>query len=95
MPDLAPTRATALASPLHQFTGWLLTINCPACRVLRTVEINTLMARRGGLISVGQVVAKLHCQRCGSAPDWVRLADGTKGAAQGPVREVMLVQDRL
>jgi hypothetical protein len=94
MPDLPPTRATALASPLHRFTDWLLTVNCPGCRVLRIVEINTLMASRGGLISVGQVVAKLHCQRCGSAPDWVRLADGTAGSERGPVRAVMLVQDR-
>jgi hypothetical protein len=27
--------------------------------------------------------------------DWVRLADGLKGQAQGPVREVILVQYRL
>ena len=95
MPDLAPTRATALASPLHQFTGWFLTVNCPGCRVLRTVEINALVESRGGVITVGEVVVKLRCSSCGSAPDWVRLADGTKGTTQGPVREVMLVQDRL
>ena len=59
MPDLAPTRATALASPLHQFTGWLLTVNCPGCRVLRTVEINTLILNRGGgAISVGEALLR-------------------------------------
>jgi hypothetical protein len=95
MSALAPTRATALASPLHRFTGWFLTVNCPGCRVLRTVEVNTLILNKGGgAISIGEAVAKLRCSRCGSAPDWVRLADGTAGSERGPVRQVMLVQDR-
>jgi hypothetical protein len=95
MPDLAPTRATALASPLRQFTGWRFTMNCPGCRVLRSLAVETLMPNNGGAITVGETVARLRCQRCGSAPDWVRLADGLKGQAQGPIREVMLVQERL
>jgi hypothetical protein len=95
MPDLAPTRATALASPRRQFTGWTITANCPACHVLRSRTVETLMVTNGGAITVGEVVARLRCKRCGGKPDWVRLADGLKGQAQGPIREVMLVQDRL
>jgi hypothetical protein len=42
----------ALASPLHQFTGWLLAMNCPGCRVLCSVEINLLVESRGAGRSV-------------------------------------------
>jgi hypothetical protein len=95
IPDLAPTRATALASPLRTFTGWTLTMFCPDCRKLRSRSVETLMNLYGtGAVSLGDVVARFRCHRCGSKPDWVRLADGLKWQAQGPIREVMLVQDQ-
>jgi hypothetical protein len=39
MPPIAPTRATALASPLRVFAGWQVAASCPACRVLRIVKL--------------------------------------------------------
>jgi hypothetical protein len=47
---LAPTRVAALASPLRQFTGWTITANCPACRILRSRTVETLMVANGGAI---------------------------------------------
>jgi hypothetical protein len=94
MPDSAPTRATALASPLRQFTGWTLTMNCPACRVLRSLSVEALMSQHAGAVTtVAAVIARFRRRRCGSEPDWVRLADGQKWQGR-PVREVMLLQDR-
>ena len=65
----------------------------PEPRLAWLVVINTLIG--GGVVTVGRVIARLRCSSCGSAQDWMRVADGTKGTTQGPVREVMLVQDRL
>jgi hypothetical protein len=90
MPALAPTHATALASPLHQFAGWHLLVNCPGCRMLRTVQIDALIERQGGAITVGQVVARLRCRTCDTTPDWVQLADGLRGRTR-EVREVTLL----
>jgi hypothetical protein len=44
--------------------------------MLRTVEVKTLIDRRGGSILLGDAVTKLRCRTCGRAPDWVQLADG-------------------
>jgi hypothetical protein len=71
MAGSSPTRATALASPLQQFAGWLRTVNCPVCRALRTIEVATLIASNGGSISIGAAVQRLRCHACGNAPDWV------------------------
>jgi hypothetical protein len=90
MASSSPTRATALASPLQQFAGWLLTVNCPGCRVLRMIAVATLIASKWWLDQHGRCGAS---HTCGNAPDWVRLADGIKGSAR-VVQEVMLVQDR-
>ena len=93
MTSLPPTRATALASPLHAFAEWHLTVNCPSYRVLRKVEISKLIDSSGGSAILGIVIRRLRCQSCGSAPDWVRLSDTEKRRGR-EVREVMLVQDR-
>jgi hypothetical protein len=65
MASSSPTRATALASELRQFAGWLLTVNCPGCRVLRTVTVETLMTSHGGAISLGNVVRRLRTTSSG------------------------------
>jgi hypothetical protein len=91
--SLTPTRSTALASPLHAFAEWHLTVNCPDCRVLRKVEINKLIDSSGGSAILGIVIRRLRCQSCGSAPDWVQLSDRQKERGR-KVGEVMLVQDR-
>ena len=93
MTSLPPTRATALASPLHAFAEWHLTVNCPSCRVLRKVEISKLIDSSGGSAILGIVIRRLRCQSCGTAPDWVQLSDGEKERGR-EVRKVMLVQDR-
>src|SRR3954470_2708316 len=38
-----PTRATAMASPLRDYTGWYISANCPACRILGTVAADELL----------------------------------------------------
>jgi hypothetical protein len=90
-PPLSPTRATALASPLPAFAGWELAVRCPICMVVRTVLVDDLVAHRGRAILLGDVVAWLRCRACGTAPDWVKLANGTPGTADGPVREILIV----
>jgi hypothetical protein len=39
---LAPTRATALASPLSAFAGWLLLPHCSRCKVMRQIKVDQL-----------------------------------------------------
>jgi phage FluMu protein Com len=87
--SLPPTRATALASPLHAFAEWHLTVNCPSCRVLRKVEISKLIDSSGGSAILGIVIRRLRCQSCGSPAERVQLA-----WRDPAVRQVMLVQDR-
>jgi hypothetical protein len=65
----------------------------PTCRMLRTVEIKTLIDRRGGSILLGDAVARLRCRTCGSAPDWVQLAGGVRWRAR-QVRQMVLVNNR-
>jgi hypothetical protein len=75
MSDLPPTRATALASPLRQFMGWMLTMNCPRCRVLGTVKVETFINSRGGTFTVGEVVAR--CAAGDAAPHQTGCASPT------------------
>ena len=69
----------------------------PRLRVLRTVEINALVENRGGgVITVGEVVVKLRCsslRQCAGLGATGRR--DRRSTTQGPMREVMLVQDRL
>jgi len=90
MPALAPTRSIALVTPLHAFAGWHLDAPCPECRVIKQIRINDLIAREGAEKKLGEVVSRLRCQTCGTAPTSVELADGFPGMAK-PVRKVMLV----
>lgn len=91
MPALAPTRSIALLTPLHAFTGWHLDAHCPECRVIKQIKIGDLIAREGAEKKLGDVVSRLRCQTCGTAPTSVELTDGYPGMAR-PVRRVILVK---
>jgi phage FluMu protein Com len=67
MPELSPTRATALASEIRHFAGWLLLVHCPRCRELREVPVHDLIQRVGAATLLGEVVPHLRCQECGTA----------------------------
>lgn len=90
MPELSPTRSTALQSELRHFAGWLLLANCPRCCVLRQLAVDELVQRVGAEKLMVDVVHRLRCQDCGTAPTWAKLADGIEGTARA-VRSVMLV----
>jgi hypothetical protein len=79
---MSPTRSTALASEIRHFAGWHLLVNCPRCRELRPLDVNTLIPRVGAEKLLGDVVRRLRCQTCGTAPSWVKLAHSTEGAAR-------------
>jgi hypothetical protein len=91
MPELSPTRATALQSEIRHFAGWMLLVHCPRCRMLRQLDVNDLIPRVGAAKLLGDVVGRLRCQTCGMASGWVKLADGIEGTAR-KVRSVMLVE---
>jgi hypothetical protein len=69
---LAPTRATALASPLSDFYGWNLLPHCARCRVMRQIRVDQV----GSGTLLRDVLPRLRCQRCGDPPRAVKLSDG-------------------
>jgi hypothetical protein len=91
MPELSPTRSTALQSEIRHFAGWQLAMHCSRCRDGRDLQVNALIQRIGGGKLLGDVVGRLRCQDCGTAPTWIKLADGIEGTAR-KVRSVMLVE---
>ena len=91
MPELSPTRATALQSEIRHFAGWHLALHCPRCRMGRNLQMDALIKHVGAEKLLGDVVRRLRCQDCGTAPDWIELADGVQGTAR-KVRSVMLVE---
>jgi hypothetical protein len=90
MPALSPTRTTALQAEIRHFAGWHLAMHCTRCREGRDVQVDALVRRVGAEKLLGDVVRRLRCQDCGTALDWIRLADGVPGTAR-VVRSVMLV----
>ncbi len=84
------SREEALAAPLAQFPGWHLSIACPACRLVVQLRCEGLAGVHPGT-TVGGVVARLRCSRCGGRPSSVRLADGAPGMGRAVVQEVELL----
>jgi len=87
---LAPTRSDVLATELRHFAGWILSVSCPRCRVLRLLAVDKVIARVGAAEVVRDVLPRLRRQTCGTQPDWVKLADGVEGTGR-PVRRVQLL----
>jgi hypothetical protein len=58
---------------------------CTRCRWMNPIQ------RVGGAKLLGDVVPRLRCQGCGTAPTWVKLVDGIERTARR-VRSVMLVE---
>jgi hypothetical protein len=71
---IAPTRATALASALHDFRGWQLLAHCPRCRVMRQIPVNRLAGQVGDGMLLRDVLPRLRCHRCGEPPRAVKLS---------------------
>lgn len=86
--DLA--RDEALAAELAAYPGWHLSIACPVCRLLVQLRCDDLARTLPGL-TVGKVVARLACSRCGGRPSSVVLADGAPGMGRTKVRRVELL----
>lgn len=84
-------RSDALGSPLARFTGWHLSIACSACRVLVQLRVSDLDATLPEQ-TMGHVVERLRCSRCGSQPSSVVLADGAAGMGRAEVRRVQLME---
>ena len=49
----------------------ILNVGCLRCRELRELRVFRLAGRIGGRHTVGDVVPRLRCSRCGEAPDYV------------------------
>jgi hypothetical protein len=82
MAPLTPTRATAIASALSDYRGWMLYPHCARCRVLRQMPVNELAHQVGSGTLFRDLLARLHCHRCGD-PRSVKLSDNGR-----PIREV-------
>jgi hypothetical protein len=91
--DIMLTRATALRGLLIGFAGWQMSIHCPACRLVVQLRCADIDGTLPGL-TVGEVVARLRCSRCGGRPSSVVLADGAPGMGRAVVRHVELFGPR-
>lgn len=80
----------ALARPLAEFGGWRLHIDCPSCRLLVQLSCDGLAGTLPGR-TLGDVVARLACSRCGGKPASVTLTDGAEGAGQAGRQAVRLL----
>jgi hypothetical protein len=72
---LAPTRATALATPLSAYRGWAILPHCANCRVMRQLAVDRLAQQVGSGTLLRDVLPRLRCSRCGEAPQGVLLCD--------------------
>lgn len=91
----APSETDAAKlSRLSMFDGWQLSANCPRCRLIRRVMISDLIAQLGKETIIGDIVARLRCQTCGTHPDWVCLADGVEGMGRKVQRITLVEQPR-
>jgi hypothetical protein len=84
---LAPTRATALASPLSAYRGWNLLPYCARCRVMYQIRVDQLAEQEGDGTLLADILPRLRCQRCEEPPQGVKLSDA--GGPSG--REVWLM----
>ena len=73
---LAPTRASALASPLAIYCDWNLLIHCAGCGRLRQLPVSELADRVGRRTLLRDVLPWLRYQEGGSPPRAVKLSDG-------------------
>ena len=60
-------RYAVLESPLRDFDGWLIAIDCgnPECRRDRIYSLGELAGFYGGTVKVAEVLRRLRCQDCG------------------------------
>lgn len=83
------TRAAALAAPLRQFQAWHMLVFCERCRLLVRLDVDRLVSRQGDK-TVGAVVQRLRCSRCGSSPASITMANGAPGGGQADMQRVEL-----
>ncbi len=81
----------ASAAEMAAFPGWHLSIACPACRLVVQLRCDDLARTLPGL-TVGEVVPRLKCSRCGRRPSSVVLADGAPGMGRASERRVELLE---
>ena len=65
------TRASVLASELHEFLGWHILYHCPGCGSSSDKTVNCLAKRYGVDVEVYTVTRKLRCAKCDVEPDEV------------------------
>jgi hypothetical protein len=85
-------RRAVLESPLAEFSGWLLALDCgaPQCRRDRVYALAELAGMVGAQTTVGALLRRLRCHECGGRPSAVFLETGPELAARGRLRRVAL-----
>jgi hypothetical protein len=85
-------RHAVLESPLGDFAGWRLAVDCGTsdCRRDRAYDLGELARVLGSRITMGAVLRQLRCQTCGARPDSVFLEAGDEMQARGHARRVAL-----
>ena len=83
-------RRAVLESPLRDFEGWLVAVDCggPGCRRDRVYSLADLAGLYGGTVTVGEVVRRLRCQECGGRAQKATLRTGI--AHRGMARSLEL-----
>jgi hypothetical protein len=81
-----------LESPLVEFTGWNLAVDCgaPQCRRDRLYNMEELAGTIGRQTTIGVLLRRLRCRDCGGRPSAVFLQTGPEMAARGRARRVAL-----
>lgn len=84
------TRSEALYTTLADLRGWHLSIHCATCRNIRDLHLEHIPRQAETL---GIIVMRLRCSRCGRRPDRVTVADGVPFTGSSrPVTELVLIE---
>ena len=86
-------RLAVLGSPVAEFVGWRLAIDCGTADFggERAYAVAALVATHKGARTIGQLVQRLRCHRCGRTPLSVYLEIGPEMATRARFRRVALI----
>jgi hypothetical protein len=71
------SREQFLAAPLRELIAYWLSLRCEQSRCTKTVcmPIRMLAAKRGGMLRLQDVVARLRCSQCSEPPAHAAITD--------------------
>jgi hypothetical protein len=81
----APSRSSALASPLGAYRTWHLSLDCPTCQTTENLPIANLIAQHGAQYRISVAVDRLTCRTCGKKPVSVDLVAPQPSAQRAPL----------